>query len=363
MPNIFSKIKHFLTKDVKNESESKDLAVLLRLLCIVTSLYILFNSIYFAINASYFFAILSIPIICLYVGVFIETYENKTKFALHLFNYTTIVTSIVFTLFTGWDKNYQWLLCIVCMLIFFSVDADSKFKINNMEIILITLVAISILSHLIGVHKTGSQGSNIYFSIITAAYYGSAISLISFNFSKKFNASELKLRSYNQKLQEMASLDALTLLPNRRSMNEYLSQLVFEKEKKGDIFCIAIADLDFFKKVNDQYGHEAGDFILKETAKILQMNMEGRGKVSRWGGEEFLFCFDNLNMEQSFKILDEIRSIIESRKFIYKGNEIKITITIGLEEYYHISGIEGTISNADKKLYKGKSSGRNRVVT
>ncbi len=362
MPNIFSKIKHFITKDVKNESESKDLAVLLRLLSIITSIYVLCNSIYFAINASYFFAIISIPIICIYVGVFIETYENKTKFALYLFNYTTIATSIIFTLFTGWDKNYQWLLCIVCLLIFFSVDADNKYKINNMEIVMITLVALSILSHLVGIHKTGSPGSNIYFSIVTAIYYGSSIALISFNFSKKFNASELKLRTYNQKLQEMASLDALTLLPNRRSMNEYLSQLVFEKEKKGDIFCIAIADLDFFKKVNDQYGHEAGDFILKETAKILLMNMEGRGKVARWGGEEFLFCFDNLNIDQSYKILDEIRSIIESRKFLYNGNEIKITITIGLEEYYHISGIEGTISNADQKLYKGKSSGRNRVV-
>ena len=90
--------------------------------------------------------------------------------------------------------------------------------------------------------------------------------------------------------------------------------------------------------------------------------MEGRGKVARWGGEEFLFCFNDLNQEQSFNILDDMRQIIENRKFIYKDNEIHITITIGLEEYYHIVGIEGTISNADKKLYEGKSNGRNKVV-
>lgn len=362
MNNFLMKIRKFLTKDVKNESESKDLAVLLRILCILSAVYIFCNSIYFAINASYLFAILSIPIIALYCGAFIETYENQTKLALNIFNFTSIGTAVIFTVFTGWDKNYQWLLCIICLLVFFSVDENNKYKLNHVEIIIISLVAIAIISHVFGPYKKGSNLSNIFSSLVTSVYYGAAVVLISFYFSKKFNASEIKLKKYNQKLKEMASLDALTQLPNRRQMTEYLSQLVFEKEKKGDIFCIAIADLDFFKKVNDQYGHEAGDYILKETAKIFEHTMEGRGMVARWGGEEFLFCFNELNMEQSFRVLNEMRESIESRKFLFKENEIKITITIGLEEYYHISGIEGTISNADKKLYDGKQSGRNRVI-
>ena len=362
MQNLYIKIRNFLTKDVKNEFESKDLAVLLRLLSILSVLYNLANSVYFAVNNSYFFAIISIPIICLYVGVFIETYENKTKFAFNMFNCTSIATAVIFTIFTGWDKNYQWILCIVCLIIFFSVETESAYKRNYMEIVLIALIAVSILSHLFGHSKKGSDVSNIIFSTVTTIYYGSSVAIISFYFSRKFNDSEIKLRNYNQKLKEMASLDTLTQLSNRRSMNDYLSSLVFEKEKKGDTFCIAIADLDFFKKINDQYGHEAGDYILKETAKIFEQTMEGRGKVARWGGEEFLFCFNDLNQEQSFNILDDMRQIIENRKFIYKDNEIHITITIGLEEYYHIVGIEGTISNADKKLYEGKSNGRNKVV-
>ena len=362
MQNLLIKIRKFLLRDVNNESESKDLAVLIHILCILTALYFLLNSVYFAVNSTYFFAILSIPIICMYAGTFIETYENRTKLALNLFTYTTIAASIIFTIFTGWDKNYQWLLCIVCLLIFFSANENSKYKINHLEIILISLVAISIISHLWGPYKKGTTLSNIFFSMVTALYYGSAVGMLSYNYSKKFNASEVKLHTYNQKLQQMASLDTLTQISNRRSMNEYLSQLAFEKEKKGDIFCIAIADLDFFKKINDQYGHDAGDYILKEVAKIFEQTMEGRGKVARWGGEEFLFCFNDLNIEQSFKILDEMREIIENRKFLFNENDIHITITIGVEEYYHISGIEGTISNADKKLYEGKHSGRNRVV-
>ena len=200
------------------------------------------------------------------------------------------------------------------------------------------------------------------YSLFVAVYYGGCVAFISHSYSKKFNASESKLKKYNLKLQQMASLDALTQLANRRSMNDYLAQTAFEKEKKGDTFCLAIADLDFFKKVNDTYGHEAGDFILKESAKIFEDTMEGRGKVARWGGEEFLFCFDELSTKQAYTVLDEMRSLIQKRKFIYKDNEINITITIGLEEYYHINGIEGTISNADKKLYDGKMNGRNMVV-
>ena len=363
MQNLLIKIRKFLLRDVKNESESKELAVLIRIMCILTAFYFLINSIYFAVNAIYFFAILSIPVISLYAGAFIETYENRTKIALNIFTYTTIASSIIFTVFTGWDKNYQWLLCIVCLVIFFSVDENSKYKNNHMEIVLISLVAVSIVSHLIGPQKKGSNLSNIFFSLVTAVYYGLAVAINSYYFSKKFNASEIKLHNYNQKLQQMASLDALTQLANRRSMNEYLSQVAFEKEKKGDVFCIAIADLDFFKKINDQYGHDAGDYILMETAKIFEQTMEGRGKVARWGGEEFLFCFSDLNLEQSVNILDGMRRVIETRKFLYKENEIRITITIGVEEYYHISGIEGTISSADKKLYEGKQSGRNRVVS
>ena len=98
------------------------------------------------------------------------SYENRTKIALNLFTYNTIASSVIFTIFTGWDKNYQWLLLIVCLLIFFSVDENSKYKINHMEIILISLVVVSVISHLVNFQKKGSDLSNIFFSMVTALY-------------------------------------------------------------------------------------------------------------------------------------------------------------------------------------------------
>lgn len=362
MNRFFNKLKRFITKDVQNESESKDLAVLLRVLSVLSALYLLCSSIYLAHIEIYYLAVLTMIPIGIFLGAFIESYENKTKLSYYLYVYCSLAVSIFFTIQTGWDKNFQWMGTLSLFVIFYSVDIETKVKIKKAEIIGAILISVALISNLIGIHKTGETLHNTMFSIICAAYYSMCVYFIAFSYSKKYNASEIKLRNYNQKLKEMASLDALTLLMNRRSMNEYLSQLVYEKDKRGDVFSIAIADLDFFKKINDNYGHDAGDYVLKEVSEIFKKTMEGRGKVSRWGGEEFLFCFEDLNVSQAFNVLDEMRETIEKHDFVFQDSKIKLTITIGLEEYYHITGIESTISKADEKLYEGKTSGRNRVI-
>ena len=90
--------------------------------------------------------------------------------------------------------------------------------------------------------------------------------------------------------------------------------------------------------------------------------MKGRGVAARWGGEEFLFCFEGINGRQAYIILESLRMQIEKKKFMYKDHIINITVTFGLEEYSQIIGTEATISKADVKLYEGKASGRNKVV-
>lgn len=362
MNRLINIIRRFITRDVQNESESKDLAVLLRILSTLSAFFLLISSIYLAHINLYYLAVSTMIPIALYVGAFIESYENKTKLSYYLYVYTSISVSVIYTLSSGWDKNFQWMGLLSAFIIFYSIDIDSKSKIRKAETICIIIIAVALVSHIIGNNKTGKPLHNTLFSMLNAAYYCASIGFIAFSYSKKYNASEIKLRNYNLKLQQMASLDALTQLMNRRSMNEYLSQLVYEKDKKGDVFSVAIADLDFFKKINDNYGHDAGDFILKQVSEIFQKTMEGRGKVSRWGGEEFLFCFEELNVSQAFNILDEMRETIQNTEFKFRDSVINVTITIGLEEYYHITGIEGTISKADEKLYEGKSSGRNRVI-
>lgn len=162
-------------------------------------------------------------------------------------------------------------------------------------------------------------------------------------------------------LRTLVEQDALTSLCNRRSGDLRLRQTVTDAAASGRDFCIAIGDIDFFKKVNDTHGHECGDMVLKKVARILCEHMDRNGTASRWGGEEFLLVFENKNLEQSKKILDDILQSIRSLECTYNGQPVKITMTFGLT-----AGSTGNIKDllriADEKLYTGKNTGRDRIV-
>lgn len=362
MHNLLMAFRSFLSQDVKSENESKYLAILLRVLSILSAFYMLSASTHLILIGYYLYGSVSIMFIAAYFAIFIQTYASNTRSSHFLFNITSTLIAILLPLLTGFDKNFQWIFIIISLVSFYGIENDVKKKLKQNFTLIIVFLCISILSNIFGPYKTGAKHYMIIFNIISALYYGCAVVVIAYCYNKKFNASEEKLYNYNQKLIQMASMDALTKLANRRSMTDYLQQLSVVKNKKGDIFCIAIADLDYFKKINDVYGHYAGDYVLQEVANIFKKTMEGRGKVARWGGEEFLFCFDDLSPKQCYKILDKMREEIENTRFEYDTNVIHVTLTIGLEEYYHVYGIEGTISKADKKLYDGKAQGRNVVI-
>ncbi len=155
--------------------------------------------------------------------------------------------------------------------------------------------------------------------------------------------------------------DPLTKLYNRRYVMEALLKIQERSSSTGLPFCLAIADIDFFKKVNDTYGHNAGDDVLKAIAGILKEEMAGKGFAARWGGEEFILVFDKMNSDAAephlWKALERIRgTVVES-----EGFEIRVTMTFGISE-----GTQGTIEDmvavSDEKLYYGKQHGRNQVV-
>ena len=137
--------------------------------------------------------------------------------------------------------------------------------------------------------------------------------------------------------------------------------------------CIAIGDIDFFKKVNDTYGHEAGDEVLKQLAVLCSEYMSSHGIAARWGGEEFLFVFNNENLDEAGMNANELLSKIRNMTVKWNDIEIRVTMTIGVADVNtFISGevteaeiddrINEAVSAADKKLYMGKSNGRNTVV-
>ena len=159
---------------------------------------------------------------------------------------------------------------------------------------------------------------------------------------------------------DYASRDALTGLYNRK----YLS--IFNEHHKhflGDYpdFVVAFLDIDYFKKVNDTYGHDMGDTVLKEFALLLTSLSRAEDLVCRYGGEEFLIIAYNISLKNAIKKFNNIRVEVENKSIEFDNKSINITISIGLAIGKVEDSVESIISNADKALYEAKENGRNRL--
>lgn len=166
-----------------------------------------------------------------------------------------------------------------------------------------------------------------------------------------------------QQMEMLANADLLTTLPNRRGMHTLLVAQYDLFTRNSQPFTLVLADVDHFKRINDTYGHDCGDYILKEVARILKQRLRKYDVVSRWGGEEFLFMFPGTNNTAAAGVAEEIRKAIESHRFVFNEHAIYVTMTFGIAEHRENNSIDGTIKLADDALYTGKEGGRNQVVS
>ena len=182
--------------------------------------------------------------------------------------------------------------------------------------------------------------------------------LFSLIFIFEIKLSSNQLKHQNAILDKLASTDPLTGLYNRRSMDIFLSQAV-ETESN---FALIMCDIDDFKKVNDTYGHDLGDVVLKGVASITSEQVREQGYVCRWGGEEILILLNNASEENTFRIAENIRRNVSNRLFDLNEKWVHCSLTLGIAFHHTNEAVEETITRADYKLYRGKRSGKNVVI-
>jgi diguanylate cyclase (GGDEF)-like protein len=144
-----------------------------------------------------------------------------------------------------------------------------------------------------------------------------------------------------------------------------LSRITQEKirlERTGEVFSLIMIDIDNFKVVNDEYGHDAGDFVLISLAAIINFIIRKQDHVARWGGDEFLVFLPETTMNGARVVAEKIRSRILTTPFIYREMDIPVTVTLGVSEGDVDAGIGNCIRKADIALYSGKQAGKNRVT-
>lgn len=183
-----------------------------------------------------------------------------------------------------------------------------------------------------------------------------------------------KLRNRKDELGEMANavismrgvikkfteVDGLTSVFNRRYSHKRLEEMIKNAKKSGEKYSLCMCDIDYFKKVNDTYGHDAGDMVLIKVAYELKKFMQGKGFVARWGGEEFLLVFDKFDATVSAPLVEQLRMEIQELRFSFDMDK-QITMSFGVADGAHLESDE-LVKLADSRLYIAKNNGRNRVV-
>jgi len=168
---------------------------------------------------------------------------------------------------------------------------------------------------------------------------------------------------YEKKLMEMNIKDALTGIYNRRFLETKLKEEFERHRRYSTEFSVIMFDIDYFKKVNDKYGHQCGDFILKSVSSRISSIIRNVDYLARYGGEEFCCLLPETSLESAMNVAERFRKAIMEQENSFDGTIIKVTISLGVAEIREgINSPQMLLKKADEALYKAKREGRNRVV-
>lgn len=266
-----------------------------------------------------------------------------------------VSVSILSLFYFGTDSSYHWLFVGVIAYAFIVFRADQR-SIRNLVVVgSVVLFLICEFLGVKGVYLT-ARNQNIVVSLVFLS--------VAFNFAVMINLVMSRLKAVNQHLRILAEKDELTGLPNRRkvladAVNTFADSVI---NRESCVF--AIVDLDHFKKINDTFGHEAGDLVLTQVAKTMKSVIRPKDEIGRYGGEEFIVIMRETGIKEAKIVMEEIRSSVEDM-FIEteQGIVIPVTISAGLAAITpSVSRYEEILAEADKGLYLAKRSGRNRIA-
>jgi len=168
----------------------------------------------------------------------------------------------------------------------------------------------------------------------------------------------LFLANYLQ-VKKAAIYDLLTGIFNRSQFNAFFEQYMAQSRRYNEPLSLIFFDIDHFKRVNDTYGHEIGDAVLKELTKLIQMSIRESDTFARWGGEEFTILLPKTSLQEAVQIAEKLRQIIQNHTFPLPQ---RITCSFGVIEVEPNADVHSALQQVDKSLYKAKATGRNKVV-
>lgn len=358
---FISKAKELIFQEPQDKNISPKVAVVLRTSCLLFMVYLLGAAAGFAIVRLGYLVMFSVFFLVLYTYGLYCSYQDRISSAYVLLNATTLLWVVMFYLFFGRDSGVQ-------NFIFALIVVDLLLERHHPLAIILSLYAVRIALYVEGLAGWWETGNmypvlTVYLCVLSSVLECATVLFTGIYFTKDAFQMESRLQDYNKELRYAATTDPLTKVWNRFRMLEHV-QKKMRQYAKGDLsfMSLAIGDIDFFKRVNDTYGHECGDEVLRSLARMFDEETHEIGAVARWGGEEFLFLFENMNGDEAWTALSAIQKKLNRLDIMYEEEVHHVTMTFGLTEYDFDLSLDDNIKLADDKLYQGKEGGRNRIV-
>ncbi|MBR4346132.1 MAG: GGDEF domain-containing protein [Oscillospiraceae bacterium] len=334
------------------------------LLLIICALIHLLSTVGFALlgvpQAAYFNAASTVLYILCHAFI-----TGKNLHTIYYITYAEILVCTVVTVLTvGWGYGSQLYIVAITPIIFFLSFSREERNDGAREIMAVGTTSFLAYTgaYLLSAFVEPMYETPVYaalaFHTVNSLCMFSVITVFSMIFLRDQQEKQNMLENERNTLDYEAGVDKLTGLFNRRSMDSFIE----EADASGESFSYIMCDIDHFKNVNDTYGHDAGDVILKGIANIIRENTRETDIVCRWGGEEILILANGSNLEAAYRLADRIRRKVERAQFVVGKDTIGITITMGVAEITECATPEELLGLADNRLYAGKHAGRNRVV-
>ncbi len=307
----------------------------------------------FLIFDSFVLAWMNVVSISLYIAAYWLVSRRHNMLALTLIWVEVLGHAAIGTMLVGWDSGFHYYLLMFIPAIVVST------RLSTVVSLLLVLIAFYLglhtASRLIGIVAPLSDiglwvvhGFNVVVVFMMASY------------TARFYYNSV--RKAENKLLQLATQDSLTGLSNRRNLLERARQEIVRARRRNEPIALIIADIDHFKAINDRYGHEAGDNVIRHAAELLQRLCRQQDVVARWGGEEFLLLLPSTNLPAAEALAERFRQAVVESVVAYGELEIKLMMSFGVAVLEHNENIDDAIARADKAMYQSKNDGRNRVT-
>jgi diguanylate cyclase (GGDEF)-like protein len=267
--------------------------------------------------------------------------------SIYVFIFTSLIATLVINYYFSLLSLWMLLLIPAVAIVFLSPTWKTTIVVGILGFILI------ILSEFL-FHQRHLLYQDIIYLIMTGILEWIIFTVIAF--------FQIKTARVIIELGNFALTDPLTGIYNRRYLELYMEKIIPLSQEQEQTMTLIMFDIDHFKKINDTYGHHAGDMVLQKIVRVIKGVIRHSDVFVRIGGEEFIILLPNCSLEHGIKFAERIRKTVENTKFIYKGIRIFVTISIGVTEYTEGQDLEKFLEKADQALYQAKEMGRNKVV-